>query len=901
MMFDLESMREMFGGLLAQVCLSALLLIACGSAIAKLAKAAGGPLGGLWRKSRSHLVALALFACCTTLDAQKTNTMLRVIHRLVTSAQTVSEDDIARSYRQESATTNAEPFAEMPSNAVEYAQWAKRGGRETSFPLDLRGFVFPLGTNRVSRFDVLSGGAVEPLPRGASTAIYAAREYASLVPGVSRFWSADAEDGAKVLRWERVFANRDRTGEYTAEMRFFQNGDFTTRSNEVETAYRRVNPDDWDDDGIANDVDANPLFCNGDFYGVANMLPSNANTDAYYWLDVCATGALGVATIRVTCDGASDLGDHLIIARTNDVCHIPLLAGATYAVESDLPIADSAVSSEHAEIATNSATSLTVFLPLELSFERVQTRGGSDRYIAHTTPIDVGPRIVDISGECCSCVTNDLGFSWSCSEGCDCGGYWHHLAMAATWEGYSRPFTWPGWCPCVWHDDGGQHGEAPRLVLNMPRTLFTNNDGGAEPSDVVRLTAGLFSPVQTNGTLTLDMLLDDVVAIWQNSNRTGRVTLPMTWDVASEPVKELYVEGLRTMPRGLAWLQLGWNDEHDVELMSTFHNFAVYSPNLNVINSTLFDNGDLCNPSGIVVGTNACFALEFDSDAPPASEIVWSIAEGNAQFVGGNIGERVRVASGVAGQRVKLRVQIDDCRSRQPEVAAYVVDPLAVKLTVWIVGDDYGTYYASDASTVSNLVSTANKIYEQVGVSFYVDSISFTNRTDWLDISGKGNFGSDRALRRTLVNIEKNTGGLELYFVDQVAKKGDIANHDQYGIVLSKNASSKTLAHEIGHAFGCADVYPVQKLNHNVHIPDNNVAEWKESMDWSNGTGCRYYETGVGQEEIIRRLLMCGQGYQERYDLPLGSIYGFAADGVDGLVDVGFFRSGSRRSLRLHK
>ena len=684
-------------------------------------------------------------------------------------------------------------------------------------------------------------------------------------------------------------------------MRFFQNGDFMTRSNEVETAYRCINLDDWDDDGIANERDLNPLVCDGDFYGVANALPSNANENAYYWLDVCATGALGVATIRVTCDGPSDLGDHLIVARTNQVCHVPLLAGATYAVESDLPIDCSAVSSEYAEITTNSATSLTVFLPLELSFERVQTRGGSDRYIAHTTPIDVGSRIVDISGGCCSCVTNDLGFSWSCSAGCDCGGNWHHLAMAATWEGYSRPFTWPGWCPCVWHDDGGQHGEAPRLVLNMPRTLFTNNDGGAEPSDVVRLTAGLFSPVQTNGTLTLDMLLDDVVAIWQNSNRTGRVTLPMTWNVASEPVKELYVEGLRTMPRDLAWLELKWCDPNNVELMSTFHNFAVYSPNLNVINSTLFDNGDLCNPSGIVVGTNACFALEFDSDAPPAPEIVWSIAEGNAQFVDGNIGERVRVASGVAGQRVKLRVQVDDCRSRPPEVAAYVVDPLAVKLTVWIVGDDYGTYYASDASTVSNLVSTANKIYEQVGVSFYVDSISFTNRTDWLDISGKGNFGSDRALRRTLVNIEKNTGGLELYFVDQVAKKGDIANHDQYGIVLSKNASSKTLAHEIGHAFGCADVYPVQKLNHNVHIPDNNVAEWKESMDWSNGTGCRYYETGVGQEEIIRRLLMCGQGYQERYDLPLGSIYGFAADGVDGLVDVGFFRSGSRRSLRLHK
>ena len=54
-----------------------------------------------------------------------------------------------------------------------------------------------------------------------------------------------------------------------------------TRSNEVETAYRRVNPDDWDDDGIANERDLNPLVCDGDFYGVASALPSTfiANDD----------------------------------------------------------------------------------------------------------------------------------------------------------------------------------------------------------------------------------------------------------------------------------------------------------------------------------------------------------------------------------------------------------------------------------------------------------------------------------------------------------------------------------------------------------------------------------------------------------------------------------------------
>ncbi len=513
MIADFESLREMLGGLLAQVCLSALLLIVCGIAIAKLAKATGRPLGELWRKSRALFAALALLACCATLDAQKTNGVFKTgLTRLtglpgefssvplsqnpvnpVNSVYTTG-DDIARGYRQESTTTNDEPFAEMPPNAVEYAQWARRGGRETSFPLDLGGFVFPLGTNRVTRFDVLSGGAVEPLPRGTSAAICAAREYASLVPGVSRFWSADAEDGAKVLRWDRVFANRDRTGEYTAEMRFFQNGDFTTRSNEVETVYRRVNPDDFDGDGIANDIDADPLFCDGDFYGVANALPSNANENAYYRLDLCATGALGVATIRVTCDGPSDLGDHVIIARANRVCHIPLLAGATYAVESDLPIGCSEVSAEYAEIATNSETSLTVALPLELSFERVQARGGADRYIAYTTPIDVGPRMLNVTGGCCSCVTNENGFSWSCSDGCECGGYWHNLSTTATWEGYAHTFDWREWCGCGYREIAATNEIAARGVSLALLDASGNDIEWANPvlvGELVRIRASV--------------------------------------------------------------------------------------------------------------------------------------------------------------------------------------------------------------------------------------------------------------------------------------------------------------------------------------------------------------------------------------------------------------------------
>ena len=382
-MFDLESFRETFGGLLMQVCLSAFLLIACGVAVVKLAMATGGPLGELWRRSRGAFAALAVLALCTTLNADKTNEMMRSIHRFVMRGQpslSVSEAEISKGYRVEGVATNSDPFAAMPSNAVEYARWSMRGGFAADFALDLGGFVFPMGTNRVSRFDVLSGGAVEPLSRGTSAAICAAREYASLVPGVSRFWSADADDGAKVLRWDRVFANRDSTDEYTAEMRFFQNGDFTTRSNEVETAYRRVNPDDWDDDGIANERDLNPLLCDGDFYGPENILPEGANSNAYCIVSIVVDGYDSLVSFQG--EGSSNYPDPRFIARGGETNNVLILIGKLYNVSSAASVRCVGVSDPGMEVVVHDYGGFSVLRPVEISFAEeddtpLRTRAGS--------------------------------------------------------------------------------------------------------------------------------------------------------------------------------------------------------------------------------------------------------------------------------------------------------------------------------------------------------------------------------------------------------------------------------------------------------------------------------------------------------------------------------------------
>ena len=951
-MFDLESFRETFGGLLMQCCLFALLLIACAGAIGKLVRGADGPLGELWRRSRGAFAALAILALCMTLNADKTNEMMRAIHRFMMRGQPslpVSEEEISKGYRVDVVTTNGDPFAAMPSNAVEYARWSLRGGFAADFALDLGGFVFPMGTNRVSRFAVLSGGAVEPLPRGTSAAIYAAREQASLVPGVGRFWSADADGGAKVLRWDRVFANRDSTGEYTAEMRFFQNGDFTTRSNEVETAYRRVNPDDWDDDGIANERDLNPLLCDGDFYGVANALPSNANLNAYYWLDLSVTGLLDRATIRVTCDGPSDLGDHVIIATTNQLCHVPLLAGATYAVESDLPIDYSAVSSEYAEIATNSATSLTVTLPLELSFGQVRMRSGGGlgdaltaNYVLQSEPIDVGAALLSISGGCCLCEVNGSGFTWICSEECECRGNGHALSASATWEGYARVFVWWGTCSCDREEPSSYSGDGVGLSVSMPSTLIANddddNDDGsvdasppfASPDDeIVTCSVSFSSSTPTNGTVKLQRLIgldqgeggdrkvyadsSALAQIEEGHEYTVSNSSGATWEHLVNPVvtSSHYLDG---------HVRVLWKPESGPRA-SASKRFTVVEPTVEPITDDLWavpdSSGDgsfhlyLYNPCAVAVGKTAIFKVDVLPEEYPDSEIVWTtnMCEGAVRFVGSNVNTgRVVTVEGVDSGLVFLSANIGDSESVSPTFMAQVVPETVVRLRAWIIGD--GAQWAQTESGVRYMVATANDIFHQVGVTFeLIEPIVMTNIPAAYNPTIEADY-PDRWKIGRLVSLAEGTDGLECYFVNAFCDEiSTIGYNCPSGAVLTAFADGEVFAHEIGHAFGLRDIYVSNESRTNNVVTlkaidaDERPRHRYLELDWNCGCkghgvgGVRYYGKNLKMTDVVERLLMNGDGPSRGRDISYGSVFGVWYDG-DGksnenwhveLAPVGFF------------
>ena len=727
-------------------------------------------------------------------------------------------------------------------------------------------------------------------------------------------------------------------------MRFFQNGDFMTRSNEVETAYRRVNPDDWDGDGIANERDLNPLFCDGDFYGVANALPSNANPNAYYWLDLSVTGLLDCATIRVTCDGPSDLGDHVIIALTNQVCHIPLLAGATYAVESDLPIDDAAVSSEYTEIATNSETSLTVRLPVQLAFE---TGGSGDaltsNFILQSAPVDVGAALTSITGGCCLCELNGTGFTWTCSEECECRGSGHALSASATWEGYTRIFDWWGTCSCDREEPSEWFDEEIGLSLEMQSTYIVNDDDDdddglvdamppfSDMDDEIVTNRILFvSSTPTNGTVKLQRLngleqgvngarkvYADRTALAQieegheyNVSNSGGAT----WEHLVNPVvtSSHYLDGQ---------VRVLWKPESGPRA-SASKRFTIIEPTVEPITDESWSIADLTdgryhtylyNPCAVAVGQTAMFKIDVMPEDYPDSEIVWTAdnCDGAVRFSGTNVNTgRVVIVEGLSTGDVQLEIHFGDAVSYMPKFEFKVLEPRTVKLRAWIIGRD--SAWCRSGNDVRSMVATASDIFAQIAVSLQlVEPIVFTNIPAAYNVALDEPNVNQWSMGQ-LTSLTTGTDGLECYFVHDIMASIPLhgANHEG-GMVLASTADGITLAHEIGHAFGLRDIYVSNDIytNNTVSLKVLGTEEMPcaEKMPWDWNCGCigrgvggvRFYGKGTTMQDVIGRMLMNGVRPDNTApcDITFGNVYGVWYNGsykedddwTVGYVPVGIF------------
>ena len=308
------------------------------------------------------------------------------------------------------------------------------------------------------------------------------------------------------------------------------------------------------------------------------------------------------------------------------------------------------------------------------------------------------------------------------------------------------------------------------------------------------------------------------------------------------------------------------------------------------------DEGFVVNPCMVPTGETATFRIKVLPTSVPDSDIRWYISGGHAQIQGSSFGREIRVR-GTSEGPVHLEVSITGYQGVNPTFDTYVADMVAVPVDAWIVVGAEGVVVNN--TDLTRIIGEANPILRQVCISCYVHQVFFTNRFDWVDLSQCTESEYDDILDE-MCSVGNNSSGMEIHFVQRLLT-GRLGENDSHGMVLPSTVNGRTFAHETGHAMGLHDVYAFS--NDPPLVVSNTCNQNLCPDDWSGNDPRGFYMPPNLHFNIIRRVIMCGDGNPVSRDFPAGEVYGVLnLNGVDpllGWADVGVC-SGSERRLPHH-
>ncbi|MFA5203678.1 MAG: hypothetical protein WC708_04655 [Lentisphaeria bacterium] len=273
------------------------------------------------------------------------------------------------------------------------------------------------------------------------------------------------------------------------------------------------------------------------------------------------------------------------------------------------------------------------------------------------------------------------------------------------------------------------------------------------------------------------------------------------------------------------------------------------------------------------------------SSSIPNENIIWSKVSGEVEFVGGNNMGRNVVVKGNSTGAFKLEVDVGGVLNPKPYIKGMVLEKKMVDVHVYIVRKDDGTSPATTETAFSTLLSEANNFYAQVAIEFrQVGGVTYIDKTDWLDVETTAD---NWAEYKQLQSSHDGTGGLEIYCIDDLIGANG-ANYSpgttEAGLTIDDDANSRTLAHELGHACGLADIYLSKD---GTSLPDDLVKETWLPDDWSGGSATGYYSPDLKQKDLVQRLIMYGVGNSTKADFALGKVHGVDRNGAATLIKVG--------------
>ena len=460
---------------------------------------------------------------------------------------TVTVEEIAQGYRLVSVTNETRHSFVMPTNAVYIGKLHLHGARSDfgRHVVDLdavggetTGWAFPYGPSNAttSAFWWFMDGRLQDALCGPAFVASAELGDTLAMQGESRLW-AHASEGTRTVTWERFFAGGDTNEAVNAQITLDASGNFTVRSNDLLRVFRRINPNDWDGDGLDNLIDVWPMASDGDCFGtgmnwlnancwgVLSAVPNaddgyeiiwnaNANDNAYFWLTFTPTR--DGTRVAIACDGPSNLGDMIVLANEGQLCEVPMLMGARYHLTASWPVGDIAASDPEAVVSLNTVRPSNLPTPglrllgagggiepsddfeVERPVNIDLTGGESGGYI--TSSPDIGVVIGAVTGSCCAVECTGSNYVWSCCDSCHCSGYSQWWQVTALWEGYSKLFNWESQCGCQRANETNTSAwvsiSAPRVIMRGGNSHIVSGvydppgSSNAEASMSLECTAG---------------------------------------------------------------------------------------------------------------------------------------------------------------------------------------------------------------------------------------------------------------------------------------------------------------------------------------------------------------------------------------------------------------------------
>ena len=338
-MQDAQTFADLFHVAVLYLALAILLGMVAITSIAWLVKTVAVPMRRLLGGGMVRIVLVTVMVGTGIVESfsKHTNGLPRSVPTPLT---TVTLEDVSNGWRV-AATREGRTLSRPQDGAYAiHDPWLARGGFGDVARIAPTGWSFPWRDGFADGLRVLSDGEVRldlrtsyfPRPLEGALAVVPAFNWHLLPGGISNvFWHAATPSNSLIVAWENAPVNCDASCLTNFQAEFFADGRFAYRHPDQEVEYAPVFPFDWDNDGLENSVDPDPIVAGPDAHGTnaewyntvcSNVLEASVelswregvNSNAYYFVDVVTER--GPAPIWFLGDRTSRLGDPVVATST---------------------------------------------------------------------------------------------------------------------------------------------------------------------------------------------------------------------------------------------------------------------------------------------------------------------------------------------------------------------------------------------------------------------------------------------------------------------------------------------------------------------------------------------------------------------------------------------------------